>query len=487
MDRWACVDIAALPLQLLLRANPAWDRRPAAVVEDDRPQALVLYVNAHARRGGISAGLKYAAALALIPDLQADTVAASEIARQVLALAGRLRRYSPHVEPASHAPGIFWLDGSGLDRLYASTQAWADNVRDDLARAGFVATIAVAFSRLGSYALARTGRGTIVCASEADERSRVRRVPMAALDLEAAVRERLSALGIHTVGEFLRLPADRIRTQFGSATDTLYQLAAGSKWAPLLPAPPEERHEQEMDFDTPESSTERLVFGVKRLLDGLMPALTARGLAVGYVALELKLDDRSSRVERVQPATPTLNVTQLVSLIRLRLESCRFSAGLVTLRVMAGTVAASLDERRLFAQHGRRDPAGANQAFARLRAELGDECVVRARLCQAHLPGSRFTWDPIAQMPVRSAPQVVSSRPLVRRIYTRPIPMPAGANPLAAAARGGDLAGPYTISGGWWGGGVHRDYYYARSERGDLWWFYYDARRRRLFLQGTVE
>ena len=30
MDRWACVDLAALPLQLLLRTHPDWAEHPAA-------------------------------------------------------------------------------------------------------------------------------------------------------------------------------------------------------------------------------------------------------------------------------------------------------------------------------------------------------------------------------------------------------------------------------------------------------------------------
>ena len=487
MDRWACVDIAALPLQLLLRANPAWDRRPVAVVEDDRPQALVLFANAPARRAGVRAGLKYAAALSLAPDLQADTVASAAIALEGLAIAQRLRRFSPHVEPASHAIGVFWVDASGLDRLYASTQVWADNVRDDLARVGFTCTIAVGFSRLGSYALARTGRGAIVCATDADERALVRRVPIVSLDLGADVHDRLRALGIRTVGEFLRLPADRIRTQFGTDAATLYQLAAGSRWAPLLPAPPEERHEQEMDFDAPESSTERLVFVVKRLLDAMVPALAARGLAVADLTLDMRLDNRASHSERVRPAVPTLNVTELLSLVRLRLESSSLSAGIATLRVVAGTVVATSDQRRLFAQHGRRDPDGARQAIARLAAELGERGIVRARLCQAHLPGGRFVWEPIDRVAPRAAPRVVPSRPLVRRIYTQPMPMPAGVNPLAPRSGIQVLIGPYTVSGGWWGGGVHRDYYFARTDRGDVWWFYYDARRRRFFLQGGVE
>jgi len=74
VDRLACVDAAALPLQILLQDHPEWVQLPVAVVEDDRPQAAVLFLNERARKSGVRPGHKYAAALALAPDLQAAVV-----------------------------------------------------------------------------------------------------------------------------------------------------------------------------------------------------------------------------------------------------------------------------------------------------------------------------------------------------------------------------------------------------------------------------
>src|SRR5258708_39725355 len=96
MDRLACVNIAALPLQLLLQAEPAWRDQPAVVVEDDRPQALVLFLNARARRLGVRAGERYATARALTSDLRAGTISRARIDRGLHAPAGPLRRFSPH-------------------------------------------------------------------------------------------------------------------------------------------------------------------------------------------------------------------------------------------------------------------------------------------------------------------------------------------------------------------------------------------------------
>ena len=47
--RLGCVDLPAFPLQLLLRRHPEWRAYPAAVVDQDKPQGLLLWVNENAR------------------------------------------------------------------------------------------------------------------------------------------------------------------------------------------------------------------------------------------------------------------------------------------------------------------------------------------------------------------------------------------------------------------------------------------------------
>lgn len=483
MDRLACVNVTALPLQILLRDHPAWANLPVAVVEEDRPQAFVLYLNARARKAGVRLGQRYAVALTFARDLQAAAISSSQIAESVHVLADRLRRYSPSVEPASDMPGIFWLDARGLERLHPSLSVWADAVRADLQSASMGASIAVGFSRFGAYALAISHRGVVVCESAVREHEQVQRVSLGRLNLPPGVREPLCKLGIATVGDFLRLPSDGIKMRFGAEVDSLYQLAAGYRWAPLLPLPADEVHENFVNFDAPESNSERLIFTIKRLLDELVATLD-RHLAIAEIALQMKLDDWSTRVERVRSAAPTRDVPQLLALIYIRLNAIQLSAGIVTLRVTAGACAVTVDQQQLF-QERRRDAEAANQALAKIRAECGEHGVVYAGLCNAHLPSARFAWKPMVQVPAHSKPSVIALRPLVRRIYTHPLSLPGNIPGLAVPED--CMSGPYVLSGGWWAkGGTHRDYYFFENS-GHLWWAYYDRRRKGFFLQGQVE
>jgi protein ImuB len=495
MDRLACVDVPALPLQLLLRQHPDWRDKAVAVVAEDRPQAPLLYVNEEARRAKVLPGQRFATALGLSKDLRAGIVSAADVARAVVALAQGLRRRSPHVEPALQAPGVFWLDASGLGRLYPELAAWAQAVAEDMGADGFVATVVVGFTRFGVYALAKGGRGTKVFTTPEDERDAVRRVPLARLDLDPDVRERLAALAVHTIGDFLSLPAGGIRRRFGADAHRLHRLASGDLWAPLVPVPPEPQREKETDLEAPETEALRLLFVIKHELDALLSELAGRREALTELRLELTLDDGRECCEMLRPAAPTLDGVQILGLVRLRLETLRLTSGVASLRLRATATPTTAEQVQLF-RESRRDPDAADRALARLRAEFGDDVVVRVRLQDGHLPQARFRWEPVAAASrERPQPQRVDSRPLVRRIYEKPLPLPPRERhePDGWLLRGFEcgrvekLSGPYDVSGGWWSRAVEREYYFAHMSRGDVLWIYYDRRRRRFFVEGRVE
>ena len=482
MDRLACVNVAALPLQILLRMHPAWARFPVAVVEEERPQALVLCVNALARKSGIRTGQRYAVALSLANTLQAGVVSPLQIQEMVRTITDFLRRYSPEIEPSANLPGVFWLDARGLERLYPSLGAWADAVRGGLRTIRMRATVAVGCSHFGAYALAVSQRGVVVCEGAEEEREKILRIPLARLNLSPDARDRLQQLGVITMEDFLQLPAEGIASRFGAETDAVYQLAAGYRWSPLLPVAARKVHQQVVHFDAPENNSERLLFIVKRMLDSFVAKLAAEFQSITEVSLEMKLDDRTRKAECVRPAAATLDVAQLLALIYLRLNAMQLSAGIVTLRVMLKTSAASAEQCQLFRER-RRDAEEADQALARVRAEFGESAVVHAEICNAHLPSGRFAWKPLGQSLPMGKAHVVASRPLMRRIYAQHLSLRRDVLENPAQER----QGPYVLSGGWWAGGTHRDYYYMRTDDGRLLWLYYDARKKQFFLQGQVE
>lgn len=475
--RLACVSLPAFPLQVLLHRHPEVKGRPAAVVEEDRPRARLVWVSEEARKAGIFPGLAYATALALLPTLQVGVVAPQEVEEEAEEVVKRLYRFSPRIERAPE-PGTFWLDASGLEWLHASLQTWAEGLRDDLGRAGWEATVVVGLSRFGTYAAARARRGVVVFSSVAEERAVVGQVRLRELGLDPEAADALEKLGVRTVRDLLAFPEAALRERFGPRVAEVRRMAAGDAFDPLRPRAEQEELQRRVVLEAPESDLLRLVFAVKGALDPLLSALARRGEAVSSVELSFRQQNGRRLATEVKPASPTLDSSQLVDLVRLRLGSLPWEAAVVEVCVQVRGVPAGPEQLRAVPV-ARRDLDEAARALARLRAEFGEGSVVRAVLREGHLPEARYGWVPAGRVRLPKPPQAF--RPvLVRRVYRRPVPLDA--LPAHRAA-----FGPEEVAGGWWVRRVHRSYYFLETEAGELLWVYYDHRRRRWFLQGRVE
>lgn len=495
MDRMACVDLPEFPLQLLLKRHPEWREHPAAVVDSDRPQGTLLWVNERARVARIRPGMRYAAALSLARGLRAAVVSQDETEKAVTALGRRLNDFTPGVEPAGDSPGVFWLDASGLERLHESLLRWGDLIRAELRHSGFRSTVVVGFDRFTTSALARVKRGVVVFNRPDEETAAAQRVPLAYLGLAPTARDSLERLGIRTLGDFSGLPVAGLEQRFGPEVLRLRRLAAGALRVPLQPQRPEPPAIRRLALDHPETDVARLLVVIEKLMQPLLATVAARAQAVCEVKVGFCFDRLGDHVETVKPAAPTRSAKQLLELIRLRLQAVRrLPDAVVEVILMAGTVPTARRQLDLFAQQPKRDPAAANRALARIRAEFGDSSVVRARLREGHLPEGSFTWDPLGELG-EARPRDLESGALVRRIYERPQPLPQRPRHepdgwLLHGLEQGPVVrvlGPYVVSGGWWNRTVHREYHFAETQKGELLWVYYDRPRRRWYLQGRVE
>jgi protein ImuB len=528
--RVACVDLPAFPLQLVWRREPAWHALPVVVIDHDRPQGQVLWAGERARAAGVLVGQRYAYALALCSELRACVVPGEEIEAATAELRAMLHRLSPRVE--SGEPGTFWLDGEGLDRVFPDVRApdpnrsaaersearlaiasregpplrsppgsaWGMAIAQALADLGYRGAVVVGFSRFATYAIARATRlGVTVLRSDADEREMASQVPLARLDVQPVLRDALGRLGVTRVGELVRLPSGGILERFGREAHRLYELAAGERWDPLVPQAPPEAFDERVVFDDDEDNVERLVFASKAPIERLLDRLAGQGRALTALHLELSLKHAvgriSLRTEQIQPAAPSLDGRALLRLVHLRLTGAPPEAPVNAVRVWADATAATRKQLALFAQKPRRDLRAADEAVARLRAELGNDAVVHPVLRDGHLPEASFGWQRLVRL-VAANPEQRAVRPLIRRVLARPKQLPIQTRLgrddgwlLSGLEQGAVLRilGPYVVSGGWWTHELYREYHFAELRRGDCLWVYYDRNRRRWFWQGSVE
>ena len=503
VDRMACVDLPAFPLQLLVRDHPDWRGQPVAVVDKDKPQGVILWVNSRARRFRILPGMKYAQGLSLSSELRAGVVSQADIERHVRELTEALQFYSADVEAFDVEPGVFWLDASGLSLLYPSLRKWAGLIGEELTKANFVWTVAVGFSRFGTYAAsksaykrddAKRGKRIVFFDKSQAEHESARRVPIDRLSFEPDTRDTLARLGIHHVGGFIDLPQEGIRKRFGDTAHKLYLLARDEMYSPIQAAPHPDPLVAQIGFDHPEKSVGRLMPVVELMLTSLLSAIESRACLLTAVTLRLELDNGEHVNEHLKPAKPTLDANEVLQLIDLRLNQVKLPSGVVDLTIEADSVRSRHNQGELFEEKPPRDLEAINRAFARLRAELGDHAVMYAELRDGHLPEARYEWRPLERIDKPEA-RKVKTKPLVRRIFSRAIGFIGRSSDshegvfLSTINSGAvrELLGPFVISGGWWIRRVHREYYFARTASGRWLWVYYDRRRRKFYQQGAVE
>jgi protein ImuB len=496
VDRLACVDLPAFPLQLLLRSHPEWQGLPAAVVDEDKPTGVILWANRQARLAGVLPGLRYASALSLSPGLRAGTIGAEAIAGGVAELRVRLHGFSPAVEPHMHEPGLFWLDAGGFEHLFESPEAWAGQLRESLEALGFIAAVVVGFKRFGTYALAKVlqGRKAVVIESSEREQALLRSVPLNMLGCPPDARDSLAKLGVRRVADLLTLPGHGVLKRYGPQVHQLHRFAAGELELPLSPTPLPEVVEEHVQLDYREDNAERLVFVIKPLVDRLLARLRRRGEALTELHLCLEQEDVPPRQETIRTAEPTLASRAIMELVRLRLDGAPLAVPAVGVVVRATAAPATAAQLAMFDEAPRRDLAAAARAFARLRAAYDQPDVVsRAVPRERHSPEGCFAWEPLEKLGLPT-PREPDAPRLVRNLFGRaqqlpfrPKHEPDGWLPLGQ--EGGAVIrqqGPYRLDGGWWRQEIERDYFFLETRRGDLLWVYYDRTSNRWYLQGEV-
>lgn len=508
MVRLACVDIPFFSLQLLFRREPDWEKGPAAVVDRDEPTGRILSINEAARRRGIRPGLSYGQALSLAGELRAAAVeqgVLDEGRREVLEL---LYGFTPEVEPVrvdcqeADDIGTFWLNASGLDMLYPQLSIWTQEALAALQACGFLAVIAVGFTRFGSYIVARSRRKSIVLSSARAEEQLARRAPLRGLPLSPRSLELLQRLGVETVGDFLDLPSEGVARRFGREARATFQWAHRER-VPMQPISLDRNASLIRRLDDPVGNLLLLTAYVDELLDELFRIVARKQRLVASISLELYGEEAPRARELIRPATPTDEAGVLKSLCRLRLSAQQYDGGIDRIEVSAEEIKPIHRNGELFDSVRRQATEAGRRAFALIRARFGNDSIRRPILLDEHLPEKRYAWE---QVDTPLFPSVVkrsetssarSSKTLseagqentalartsrvVRRLYELDAPRELDGKTARL------IAGPFVYTGNWWRPEEQREYFFARSREGELLWIYRETGREVFRVQGVVD
>lgn len=469
---WLCIDLPHLMLDVVQRGN-AGDR-PFAVVA----KGGVLAVNGVAAEGGIRAGMRLAAAQALLPGLHCRERSPTAESRALARLAGWCLQFTSQV--SLQPPRALLLEIGGSLRYFGGLGALRGQLQEGLQTLGYRPAIAVAPTPTAAWLLARAGRDQLVM-RKSQLRQALTGLPTEALDLDEARHEALANLGLHTLGDCLALPRSGLARRLGPELlrrldRALDHLAEPRRnWRP----PPRFRGELELPAEIHDAG--QLLFALNRLLLELCGYL--RGIESGTQRIEVRL------YHRHQPATPfgiglmapSRDPGRLLDLTRQRLERLSLPAPAVALSLATRHIQ-HLQPRHdsLVAEH-QDDSARGDALLERLSARLGKDAVQGLQLLEDHRPERAWHYAPPGRKSSSPAP---AERPLWLLQHPQALETRDG-QPL----RHGPLIlqqGPERIESGWWDDAdAARDYYMAANAAGERLWIFRERRGERAwYLHG---
>jgi protein ImuB len=483
---WIAVCLQDLPLRAV---DPLGNerQRPLVVVDPVDARAGIIGVNTAAHHSGIAPGMKLSAALALTGSL--GVVERSvRVERELLtALAAFAHELTPVV--SLEWPDSLLLEIRGSLKLMGGLQAIKVRLATELERRRLSFRMGAAATPLAALWLSGLDGGDAPDTSLLADCLSV--LPLTATRWPADIRALLAEMGVHTVGDCLRLPRDGFARRVGKRYLRQLDQALGRQ--------PDLRSEFVIEPDvssTVEFSGE--INDVAVLISALHSAIACITTELRRRQSEtLKLSvvfhhaHRSTTRSDLQLLEPTYQARRLLDPLVARLEQTVLPAPVIALTVhadVAGEI--HIEESSLFPDFATPERSRASRValVEGLRARLGTEGVHGLELVPEHRP--ERVWKKLIEKLLRdraaTAPFtcVGADRPLWLLPVPRRLPSTLAEKYQRMILDDRSIE-PERLEGGWWDGNdIRRDYYAIRVERGQRVWIYQDHCTRDWFLHG---
>jgi protein ImuB len=490
-----------------------WDSTPIVLTDGSPNRPRLRSVSAAAARQGVRAGMTLSEGRALCADLEVlpwDDVAVHAAITEATAM---FVQASPQVSPVTGAPGMWWIAASGFasgghtaggngerafaQALLALAQRWHPQARVAIADTCVAARAATWAG--ASFDRDAERRKLITIVRAGGDAAYLASAPLTLLPMDPEMRDALQALGIRTVGQLAGLPAGDVEQRWGDDGLAAWRLACGEDpRRPVLARLSEQPH-AEMELTTPAATIEPVLFLVRPAIEHLVGQLVSQGRAIASLAITLTLDDARGAMPNAIPHTVTREIRLPRALARPvpLFERCRgllarwpLTAPVTAVRVTVLLTAPLTGEQGNLLNTSWTDPAAADAALERVRAELGQDVVVKPESRDAYAPERRGLWHDEGdtafdvrgsksevggfQSPPTSNLELQTSNAVgsALRLLADPekVDVDRDISPRRIHWRGRTLSianaiGPERLSGDWWNAGFSRDYWRCESDQ----------------------
>ncbi len=282
MSRLACVWAPHLPAQLE-QQRLRRPRQPLIV----RQEGIVLDASEQVAAQGVQPGDPLAQALARAPEallVEADLPRYRQAWDEALTA---LALHSPAVEDDSL--GLAYIEAQGMGALYGDEGVWCRALRGALQEhPGLSALVGVASAKFTAWMAAQRSAPWRGYTLAEDDAAFLAPLAVDCLELPLEAQRRLRMLGIATLGDLARLPANAVAEQFGPECLTAHRRAAGRDDRPL-----QGRRRQLLTarhaFELPEARGEALLALLQRLGQRLFAELNEAHLVARRLQVRFEL------------------------------------------------------------------------------------------------------------------------------------------------------------------------------------------------------
>ena len=562
----ACLFVPLFPLAARLRSEPELKDEAVAVCEGNGSAARIVAATRKARRAGIEPGMTLPQARAILPRLVArgrDRACERAAGEALVEVA---ESFSPRVEDEGEGVVYLELDGHpmlapltptrtrrashdvpycrgsasvvgsplrgaretlsegvALKELPLLSHALARDILRAAEKALLPARVGVAASKLAArIAAGLPDTPTVVPPGE--EQRFLAPLPLGRLAPALEIAATLDRWGLHTIGDFAKLPEGEVASRLGETGRELHATARGIDPRPLEPFLPPPAFTEGMDLEWPLASLEPFLFVAHAALERLVRRLEAQALACTRLEVAIKLDPDGHDARSIALPAPTRDVKTLLTLVRLELEARPPGASVAGFSFTAHPDAPRRAQLTLFGPAAL-SPDRLATTIARLAALLGADRVGSPRAVDGHRP-ERLTLTGYAPPPpphVRAAPREgrgllavrVLRPPVALEVLTSSGAVGAGLGPARACdivtdAGGPEgrpyalksapdaapridgsvrvAAGPWSLEDGWWSDApADRDYWDVELSDGGLYRIYRDRADGAWFADGVYD
>ena len=497
----------------------AQHRLPLVLVEKKANQLIVSRATPELRLAGITEGMPLTLARAMQPDIRIKRFLPTQDFEALYQLALWAIKFTPLVsidtdlarayqkkllaETSQRFTGLV-LDVTGTERIHKGEAALINRLSAAFKKHNLSARLAIAPTVGAAWALSRFSHSLPCYAHSTELKAALHDLPVAGLRISPETIDRLTEVGIASIGELWALPIKTLLQRFGPQIIIRLDQLLGRSAEPLATVKPTPLFTSTQEFEFPLAKLESVIEACLKMLAVIFGKLSSQKKKAGFFLFELNgitnHGEKWQLDKDLTLAAASKNTKHLAALLHFAFEQLRLPGPVFSINITAQSTEPTFAWQKDFINEsaGELPPEVAEELVNNYVVRLGRENVLSLSFNQSYIPERSFTYvtkTASAKAPVDAwtkpeRPPYLLAEP--EEIFTISLLPDSPPSQIQWAGQSYKIAqglGPERISAEWWRGDLaealgSRDYFRVQDDLGRWLWVFRDNKQQKWFVQG---